>query len=131
MITRNKFRISCGYYTKILKVIRKIKKRYYDKVNKTWYLPIEEYQDFRNVLSTDLEIEVKDLKPVVFIKKIGDKISVKFSQLIEEFKKYMEFSGHYNPLERNIIMSIEHKDGVVALSKELGFEVIIEGIITV
>ena len=35
--TRNEFRLSCGYNIKILKVIRKIKKRYYDKVNKTWY----------------------------------------------------------------------------------------------
>ena len=44
----------------------------------------------------------------------------------------MEFLGRfYNPLERNIIMSIEHKDGVLALSKELGFEVITEEIITV
>ena len=132
--TRNKFQISCGYNAKILNVIRRIKKRYYDKVNKTWYLPIEEYQDFINVFSTDpeFEIEVKDLKPVVFIKPIGDKISVKFSQFIEEFKKYMEFSGrHYNPLERHIIMSMEHKDGIVALSKELGYEVITEGITTI
>ena len=44
----------------------------------------------------------------------------------------MEFSGRfYNPLERNIIISMEHKDGVVALSKELGFKVITEEIITV
>ena len=80
-----------------------------------YMVPIEEYHNFSNVLSTDpeFEFEVKDSKPVVFIKPIGDKISVKFSQFIEEFKKYMEFSGrHYNPLERNIIMSIEHKDGV-------------------
>ena len=111
--------------SKILKNIRKKKKRYYDKVNKTWYLPKEEYQVSSNVLSTDPESEFdyKDLKPVVFIEPIGDKISVKFSQFIEEFKKYMEFSGRfYNPLERHIdiimpidiIMSIEHKDGVVA-----------------
>ena len=44
----------------------------------------------------------------------------------------MEFSGrYYNPLERNIIMAKEHKEKVVALSKELGFEVITEGILTV
>ena len=41
------------------------------------------------LLSTDpeFEFEVKELKPVVSIKPIGDKISVKFSQFIEEFKK--------------------------------------------
>ena len=84
-----------------------------------------------NKLSTDPEFEFKneDLKPVVFIKPIGDKISVKFSQFIEEFKKYMEFSGRfYNPQERNIIMSMEHKNGVMGLSKELRYEVITEGI---
>ena len=44
----------------------------------------------------------------------------------------MEFSGRCNnQIERNIIMSIEHKDGVVALRIDLGFKVITERIITI
>ena len=78
--THNRFQLTCPFNKKILKIIRKIKKRYYSKINKTWYLPLEEF-----------EFEVKESKPVVFIKSIGDKIEVKFSKFIEEFKKYLEF----------------------------------------
>ena len=136
---RKKFRLSCGYKTRILKVIRKIKKRYYNtksqfmplhQANKIWRLPLEEYQDFSYVLLTDpeFEFEVKELKAVDFTKPIVDKISVKLSQFIEQFKKYMKFAGRcYNQLERNITMHYS----VEALSKELGFEVSTEGIVVV
>ena len=38
-------------------------------------------------MDPEFEFKVEDLKPVVFIKPIGDKIRVKFSQFIEEFNK--------------------------------------------
>ena len=105
--THNRFQLTCPYNKKILKVIRKIKKRYYSRINKTWYLPLEEYPAFKDFLSEDpeFEFEVKESKPVVFIKSIGDKIEVKFSKFIEEFKKYLEFdSRRYNASECKIKM---------------------------
>ena len=51
-------------------------------------------KSIKDFLSEDpeYEFEVKESKPVVFIKSIGDKIEVKFSKF-EEFKKYLEFDG--------------------------------------
>ena len=103
--------MTCPYNKKILKVIGKIKKKYYSKINKTWPLPLEEYSAFKDFLSEDplFEFEVKESKPVIFIKSIGDKIKVKFSKFIEEFKKYFEFEGRqYNASECKITMLKEH-----------------------
>ena len=126
--THNRFQLTCPYNKKLLKVIRKIKKRYYSRINKTWYLPLEEYPAFKDFLSEDpeFEFEVKESKPVVFIKSIGDKIEVKFSKFIEEFKKYLEFDGRrYNASERKITMPKEHLEAVISLSNEFGFEIVI------
>ena len=63
---------------------------------------------------------------MVFIKTFADRIEIKFRKFIEEFKKYLEFSGRrYNLTERKISMSNEHSEKVLALSKELGFEIVI------
>ena len=72
------------------------------------------------------KFEVKESKPVVFIKSIGDKFEVKFSKFIEEFKKYLEFGGRrYNASERKITMPKEHLEAVISLSNEFGFEIVI------
>ena len=36
---------------KVLKIVKKIQKRYYNTNPKTWYLPIGEYQSFNDQLS--------------------------------------------------------------------------------
>ena len=45
--THNRFQMQCSYNTKVLKVIKKINKRYYCKNNKTWYLPLKDYPTFK------------------------------------------------------------------------------------
>ena len=108
-----------------MKVVRKIQKRYYNKNTKTWYFPIEEYQAFKDSLP-EFEFEATESKTVVFIKTLADTIEIKFSKLIEEFKKYLEFSGRrYSSTERKISMSKEHLEKVLSLSKEIGFEIFI------
>ena len=63
---------------------------------------------------------------MVFIKTLADRIEIKFSKFIEEFKKYLEFPGRrYNSTERKISMPKEHLEKVLSLSKELGFEIVI------
>ena len=63
---------------------------------------------------------------MVFIKTLEDRIEIKLSKFIEEFKKYFEFRGRiYNSTERKISMPKEHLEKVLVLSKELGFEIVI------
>ena len=46
------------YNEKVLRLIKRIKKRYYCKKNKTWYLPIEDYDIFIKSLTNIPEIEI-------------------------------------------------------------------------
>ena len=94
--THYRFQMHCPYNHKVLKVVKKIQKRYYNKNTKTWYFPIEEYQGFKDALP-EFEFEVTESKTVLFIKTLADRIEIKYSKFIEEFKKYLEFSGRrYN-----------------------------------
>ena len=88
--THNRLQMHCPYNIKVLKIIRKINKRYYCRKTKTWYLPLVSYASFKDQLSVypEFEIEEKESKTVVFIKTIGDRIEIKFSRFIDEFKKY-------------------------------------------
>ena len=74
--THNRFQMQCPYNIMVLRITRKIKKRYYFKKTKTWYLPLEEYASFKDQLSDnpEFEFEEKESKPVVFIKTIADHI---------------------------------------------------------
>ena len=82
--THYRFQMHSPYNHKVLKVVKKIQKRYYNR------------------------------------------IEIKFSKFIEEFKKYLEFSGRrYNSAERKITMPKEHLEKVLLLSKEIGFEIVI------
>ena len=113
--THNRFQLQCPYNTKVLRIIRRIKKRYYCKNTKAWYLPLEEYAAFKDQLSDypEFEIEVKESKPVVFIKTIADRIEIKFSRFIDEFKKYLDFEGRrYNSVKK-ITMPKEHLESVI------------------
>ena len=58
-------------------------------------LPLEEYAAFKDQLSDDpeFEFEVKESKPIVFIKTIADRIEIKFRKFIDELKKYLDFDG--------------------------------------
>ena len=123
--THYRFQMHCPYNHKVLKVVKKIQKRYYNKNTKTWYFPIEEYQGFKDALP-EFEFEVTESKTVVFIKTLADRIEIKFSKFIEEFKKYLEFSGRrYNSAERKITMPKEHLEKVLLFSKEIVFEIVI------
>ena len=123
--THHRFQMLCPYSHEVLKVVRKIQKGYYNKNTKTWYFPIEEYQTFKDSLP-EYEFEVRESKTVVFIKTLADRIEIKFSKFIKEFKKYLKFPGRrYNSTERKISMPKEHLEKVLSLSKELGFEIVI------
>ena len=94
--THNRFQLTCPFNKKILKVIRKIKKRYYSRINKTWYLPLEEYPAFKDFLSEDpeFEFEVKEFQENIYqlnnsLKKKGnylfnkvDSLELRFNQSI-------------------------------------------------
>ena len=127
-----RFHVQRPYNLKILKLIRRIKNRYYNIHNKTWYLPIKDYEQFKDSLTklNEIEYDVLDSRPVVYIKLNGDKIEVKFSKFIEQFSEYLEFKGRcYHSNERKLTIPIEHFNAVVLLSKELGFEVVSDEII--
>ena len=79
--------------------IEDYQKRYYCRKTKTWYLPLEEYASFKDQLSDypEFEFEEKESKPVVFIKTIADRIEIKLSKFVDEFKTYLDFDGRrYN-----------------------------------
>ena len=108
--------MQCPYNIKVLMIIIKIKKRYYCKKTKTWYLPLKEYEAFKVQLSDyrEFEFEVKRSKPVVFIKTIADRIEIEFSKLIDEFKKYFYFEGRrFHASEKKINMPKEHLEAVI------------------
>ena len=126
--THNRFQLQCAYNSKVLRIIRRIKKRYYCRKTKTWYLPLEEYAAFKDQLSDypEFEIEVKESKPVVFIKTIADRIEIKFSKFVDEFKKYLDFDGvRYNASEKKISMPKEHLEAVIKLTNEFQFEIVV------
>ena len=52
-----RFHVYCPYNSKVLKLIRRIKNRYYNRNNKTWYLPIKDYIQFKDSLKILNEIE--------------------------------------------------------------------------
>ena len=71
----------CRYNHKVLKIVKIIQKRYYNKNTKKWYFPIEKYQSFKDSLSDpDYEYEITESKTVVFIKSLADRIEIKFSK---------------------------------------------------
>ena len=71
-----RFHVHCPYNPKVLKLIRKIKNRYYNRNNKTWYLTIKYYEQFKDLLTklNENEYDVQGSRPVVYIKTNGDKI---------------------------------------------------------
>ena len=120
--THNRFQMQCPYNIKVLRIIRKIKKRYYCKKTKTWYLLLEEYASFKDQLSDypEFEFEEKESKPVVFIETIADRIEIKFSKCIDEFKKYLDFDGRrYNASAKKISIPKEHLEAVIKLTNEI------------
>ena len=126
--THNRFKLQCAYNIKVLKIIRKINKRYYCRKTKTWYFPLEAYATFKDQISVypEFEIEEKESKPVVFIKTIADRIEIKFSKFIDEFKKYLNFDGRrYNSSDKKITMPKEHLEAVIKLTNEFQFEIVV------
>ena len=118
----------CPYNIKVLRIIRKINKRYYCRKTKTWFFPLEAYATFKDQISvyTEFEIEEKESKPVVFIKTIADRIEIKFSKFIDEFKKYLDFEGRrYNSSEKKNSMPKEHLEAVIKLRNEFQFEIVV------
>ena len=52
--------MQCPYNIKVLKIIRKINKRYYCRKTKTWYLPLEAYATFKEQISVYPEFEIEE-----------------------------------------------------------------------
>ena len=126
--THNRFELRCPYNSKVLRIIRRIKKRYYCRKTEIWYLPLEEYAAFKDQISDypEFEIEVKESKPVVFIKTSADRIEIKFSKFVDEFKKYLDFDGvRYNASEKKISMPKKHLEAVIKLTNEFQFEIVV------
>ena len=74
----------------------------------------------------EFEIEEKESKPVVFIKTIADRIEIKFSKFIDEFKKYLNFDWRrYNSSDKKITMPKEHLEAVIKLTNEFQFEIVV------
>ena len=59
-----------------MKLIRKIKNRYYNRNSKTFFFAIKDYEQFKDSSSKlhEIEYDVKDSKPVVYFKTNVDKI---------------------------------------------------------
>ena len=121
--TNDQFQMQCPYNLKVLKSIHKCQKRCYCRHTKTWYLPLEEYQSIRDALP-EFEFEVIESKTMVFIKTLPDRIEIKFSKFIKDYKKYLDFNGKiYNSTERKLSMPKEHLEKVLVLSKELDYDI--------
>ena len=62
----------------------------------------------------------------MFIKTIADRIEIKFSKFVDEFKKYLDFDGvRYNASEKKISMPKKHLEAVIKLTNEFQFEIVV------
>ena len=62
----------------------------------------------------------------MFIKTIADRIGIKFSKFLDEFKTYLDFDGcRYNASEKKISMPKQHLEAVIKLTKEFQFEIVV------
>ena len=62
----------------------------------------------------------------MFIKTIADRIEIKFSKFIDEFKKYLDFEvRRYNSSDKKITMLKEHLESVIKLTNEFQFEIVV------
>ena len=62
----------------------------------------------------------------MFIKTIDNRIEIKFSKFVDEYKKYLDFDGRrYNASEKKISMPKEHLEAVIKLTNEFQFEIVV------
>ena len=62
----------------------------------------------------------------MFIKTIDNRIEIKLSKFVDEFKKYLDFDGRrYNVSEKKISMPNEHLEAVIKLTNEFQFEIVV------
>ena len=100
--------------------------RYYLKIHKTWYIPIEKYEMFYKEISNQAEfnIEVREYKPGVLLKINDDKLEIKFSEFIEDIKRFLEFPGSkYYRKQKKITMAKEELDKIISLTNELNYAI--------
>ena len=77
---------------------------------------IQVYVAFKDQFLDDpeTEFEVKEYKPIVFIKKTAERIEIKFSKFIDEFKKFLYFYGcKYNAFKKKISMPKKHLEALI------------------
>ena len=84
-IFNTSFVVKCDYNEDILTVIQKYEKRFCNKEELEWSLPIEALQDFSNDLQKLMSlfsvemIHLKDTKPYAILTRVDDKIKLKFT----------------------------------------------------
>ena len=62
----------------------------------------------------------------MFIKTIADRIEIKFSKFVNEFKKNLNFDGRKNNAsEKKISMPKKHLEAVIKLTNEFQFEIVV------
>ena len=71
----------------------------------------------------EFNIEISECKPVVSLKIINDKLEIKFSEFIDDFKRFLEFPNRkYIGKEKKIVLPKEELEKVINLTKELNYE---------
>ena len=78
------FVVKCEYNEGILEIIQKYEKRFCNKEELEWSLPIAVLQDFRNDLQKLMSlfsvkmIHLEDTRPYTILTRVDDKIELKF-----------------------------------------------------
>ena len=63
---------------------------------------------------------------MVLINTIADRIEIKFSKFIDEFKAYLDIDGRrYNASEKKISLPKEHLEAALKLTNELQFVIVV------
>lgn len=91
-----RFSVKCKYDEKIVQIIRKIDKRYWNKEKMEWTLPIEAMNDFiKEIQNLGFNVQIIDHEAYTTLTKNGDKIDVKFATFVDDFEAFRNIENSF------------------------------------
>ena len=87
---KSRFSVKCNYDDKVLELIQKIEKRFWDKSKLEWTLPIAAFENFSNEISklSGYTIEIKENKPLALLSKNNGIYELKFVHFTDQYDNF-------------------------------------------
>lgn len=119
-LTNKRFSVKSKFDNRLFCIIKGIEKRYWDRNNMTWTLPLEAYDEFlRKVNESGFTVKEIVEKPTAFIFCIENNIELKFSGYIKNFHKYLSYpNSRYDADKKMIYIEISNLIDLIDKLKE-------------